>query len=205
MIAIIDFGMGNVRSVQNAFTKVGFQSKITADLKEITDAKAIVLPGVGAFRDAINNLRDKKIDEALIQAIKLNKPFLGICLGMQLLLSCSEEGGKYEGLNLLSGTAKRFQNTVKCPHMGWNSIKYIQPSVPEVNPLYKDIPDNAYFYFVHSYYCQMDDRQLVSTVTNYGIDYSSSFRKKNLFGVQFHPEKSSTMGLKILRNFGELR
>ena len=204
MIAIIDFGMGNLKSVQNAFSQIGFQSKITADFNEINDARAIVLPGVGAFRDAISELREKKIDQILRRAIHLNKPFLGICLGMQLLLSFSEEGGKYSGLNILPGTAKRFGPNLKCPHMGWNNIKITQQSLTDANPLFEGVPDNTYFYFVHSYYCKMNDSQLISTITNYGKNFASSIRKKNLFGVQFHPEKSSAMGLKILKNFGEL-
>jgi len=204
MIAIIDFGMGNVRSVQNAFSNVGFYSIVTDDIDEIKTAKAIVLPGVGAFRDAITVLRNKKIDKVIKQVIKLNKPLLGICLGMQLLLSFSEEGGKYQGLNILSGRVKKFPSIVKSPQMGWNSIRFIRQTSQGTNLLFKGIPDNSFFYFVHSFYCQIKEEQFASSITHYGINYVSSIRKKNLFGVQFHPEKSSQQGLKILKNFGDL-
>ena len=204
MIVIVDYGMGNLKSVQNAFAEVGYEAIITENLNQIKKASAIVLPGVGAFRDAIKTLKAKKIDKELIKAIKIKKPFLGICLGMQLLLTFSEEGDLYKGLNVISGKAKRFHNSVKCPHMGWNKIKYTHHSVYDMNPIFKNVPDESYFYFVHSYYCEIDDAQVISSVTDYGLVYSSSIWKNNLFGVQFHPEKSSTLGLKVLKNFGEL-
>jgi len=204
MIVIVDYGMGNLKSVQNAFVKVGYKAIITEDLNQIKKASAVVLPGVGAFRDAINTLKKKKIDKELIEAVKINKPFLGICLGMQLLLTFSEEGGLYQGLNLIPGKAKRFHHSVKCPQMGWNTIKYVNHPSHDLNPIFKEVPDESYFYFVHSYYCVINDEQIISSVTDYGLVYSSSIWKNNLFGVQFHPEKSSTLGLKILKNFGEL-
>ncbi len=204
MIVIIDYGMGNLKSVKNAFTKVGYKTVITNDLNQIKKANALVLPGVGAFRDAIKFLRIKKVDKELIKAIEEGKPFLGICLGMQLLFSFSGEGGFFDGLDIISGKVKRFPDSVKCPHLGWNKIKFTSNSNHNKNPIFRDIPDESYFYFVHSYYCEPNYRATVSSITDYGLEFSSSIWKGNLFGVQFHPEKSSTLGLKILKNFGEL-
>jgi len=204
MIVIIDYGMGNLKSVKNAFTKVGYKTVITNDLNQIKKANALVLPGVGAFRDAIKFLRIKKVDKELIKAIEGGKPFLGICLGMQLLFSFSGEGGFFDGLDIISGKVKRFPDSVKCPHLGWNKIKFTSNSNHNKNPIFRDIPDESYFYFVHSYYCEPNYRATVSSITDYGLEFSSSIWKGNLFGVQFHPEKSSTLGLKILKNFGEL-
>jgi len=204
MIVIIDYGMGNLKSVKNAFTKVGYKTVITNDLNQIKKANALVLPGVGAFRDAIKFLRIKKVDKELIKAIEEGKPFLGICLGMQLLFSFSGEGGFFDGLDIISGKVKRFPDSVKCPHLGWNKIKFTSNSNHNKNPIFRDIPDESYFYFVHSYYCEPNYRATVSSITDYGLEFSSSIWKGNLFGVQFHPEKSSALGLKILKNFGEL-
>ncbi len=204
MIVIVDYGMGNLKSVQNAFAKVGYEATITEDPYKINNASAIVLPGVGAFGNAINTLRGKKIDRELIKAIKLNKPFLGICLGMQLLLSYGEEGGFFKGLDLLAGNVKKFQESVKCPHMGWNKITFTHHFNDKPNPIFQGISDGLYFYFVHSYYCEIDNLKAISSTTDYGLSFPSSIRRNNLFGVQFHPEKSSISGLKILKNFGEL-
>jgi len=204
MIVIIDYGMGNLKSVQNAFAKVGYKTVITDNPNLIKKAGAIVLPGVGAFRDAIKSLKDKKIDEELIEATRRSKPFLGICLGMQLLQTFSEEGGFFEGMNIISGKVKKLPSSVKCPHLGWNKIKFTHNSYHNINPIFKGVLDGSYFYFVHSYYCEVDNRKIIYSTTDYGLAFSSSIRKGNLFGVQFHPEKSSTPGLKILKNFGEL-
>lgn len=204
MIVIIDYGMGNLKSVENAFAKVGYKTVITDDLNQIKKASALVLPGVGAFRDAIKFLKCKKIDKELIKAIKAGKPFLGICLGMQLLFTFSEEGGFFDGLNIISGKVKRFPDSVKCPHLGWNKIKFTYNSNNNKNPIFRDIPDESYFYFVHSYFCEPDNQEVVCSITDYGLVFPSSIWEENLFGVQFHPEKSSTLGLKILKNFGEL-
>jgi len=204
MIATIDYGMGNLKSVQNAFAAVGYKTVITDDPNQIKKASALVLPGVGAFRDAIKSLRAKKIDEELIEAIREGKPFLGICLGMQLLFAFSEEGGLFKGLNIIPGRVKRFSSLVKCPHLGWNKIKFTHNLNYNMNPIFRDIPDESYFYFVHSYYCEADNQKIIYSTTDYGSVFSSSIWKDNLFGVQFHPEKSSTSGLKILKNFGEL-
>jgi len=196
--------MGNLRSVQNAFTAVGYKTVITDNPNLIKEADAIVLPGVGAFRDAIKLLKDKKIDKELIDAIKAGKPFLGICLGMQLLFGFSEEGGLFKGLNIISGRVKRFPHSVKCPHLGWNKVKFIHNYNRNINPIFEGILDESYFYFVHSYYCEVDNQKIIYSTTDYGSAFPSSIWKDNLFGVQFHPEKSSTSGLKILKNFGEL-
>jgi len=204
MIVIIDYGMGNLKSVENAFTKVGYKTMITDDPNQIKKASALVLPGVGAFRDAIKSLRVKKIDEELIAAIEKGKPFLGICLGMQLLFSFSEEGGLFKGLDIIPGRVRRFPSLVKCPHLGWNKIKFTYNFNSNTNPFFQDIPDESYFYFVHSYYCEPNNREVICSTTDYDLTFPSSIWKENLFGVQFHPEKSSTLGLKILKNFGDL-
>jgi len=204
MIVIIDYGMGNLKSVQNAFVKIGYKTVITDNPNRIKKASAIVLPGVGAFRDAIKFLKDKKIDKELIDAIKAGKPFLGICLGMQLLFTFSEEGGLFEGLNIISDKVKRFPSSVKCPHLGWNKIKFTHNSNHNINPIFMDVPDESYFYFIHSYYCEVNNRKIIYSTTDYGLVFPSSIWKGHLFGVQFHPEKSSKQGLKILKNFGEL-
>jgi len=208
--------------VQNAFTAVGYKTVITDDPNQIKKASALVLPGVGAFRDAIKFLRakkvdkelikaikagkpfPKKIDKELIKAIKAGKPFLGICLGMQLLFSFSEEGGFFAGLNIIPGKVRRFSDSVKCPHLGWNKIKFTSNSNHNKNPIFRDIPDESYFYFVHSYFCEPDNQEVICSTTDYGLVFPSSIWEGNLFGVQFHPEKSSALGLKILKNFGEL-
>ena len=204
MVVIVDYGMGNLKSVQNAFDKVGYKTLITDDPSRIKKASAIILPGVGAFRDAIKFLKDKKIDKELIDAIKAGKPFLGICLGMQLLFAFSEEGGLFTGLNIIPGRVKKFPVSVKIPHLGWNKIKLIRNDNYNVNPIFKDIRDESYFYFVHSYYCEVDNSHIINSTTDYGLVFPSSVRRDNLYGVQFHPEKSSEQGLKILKNFGEL-
>ena len=196
--------MGNLKSVQNAFAAVGYKTAITDDPNQIKRASALVLPGVGAFRDAIKSLKAKKIDEELIEAIREDKPFLGICLGMQLLFTFSEEGGLFKGLNIIPGRVRRFSSLVKCPHLGWNKIKFTHNLNYNMNPIFRDIPDESYFYFVHSYYCEVDNQRIIYSTTDYGSAFPSSIWKDNLFGVQFHPEKSSTSGLKILKNFGEL-
>ncbi|HID54970.1 TPA: imidazole glycerol phosphate synthase subunit HisH [Candidatus Poribacteria bacterium] len=199
MIAIIDYGMGNLRSVQKGFERVGFEAIVTDDPSVVRRADAIVLPGVGAFGAAMERLRRSGLAEETIRAIEKGKPYLGICLGLQLLLSESEEGGRFEGMDLIKGRVVRFQTDLKVPHMGWNQVKILKP-----NPLLKGIPDNSYFYFVHSYYVLPDDKSLVAGTTEYGVEFTSMVWRDNLFAVQFHPEKSQRLGLRILKNFGEL-
>jgi glutamine amidotransferase len=197
MIAVIDYGMGNLRSVQKGFEKVGFEAVVTSDIKTIESASKIVLPGVGAFTDCMNNLEDRGLVEPVIRAIENGKPFLGICLGLQLLFEESEEFGNRKGLGLIKGKVKRFpKGDLKVPHMGWNSIKKVKDT-----PLLADLADDSYLYFVHSYYV-LPDEDVTATTTDYGMEFTSSIVKDNIFACQFHPEKSQADGLKILKAFG---
>jgi len=197
MIAVIDYGMGNLRSVQKGFEKVGFEAVVTSDIKTIESASKIVLPGVGAFTDCMNNLEDRGLVEPVIRAIEKGKPFLGICLGLQLLFEESEEFGNRKGLGLVKGKVKRFPNSeLKVPHMGWNSIKKLKDT-----PLLADLSDDSYLYFVHSYYV-LPEEDVTATTTDYGMEFTSSIVKDNIFACQFHPEKSQADGLKILKAFG---
>jgi glutamine amidotransferase len=200
MIAIIDYGMGNLRSVQKGFEKVGYQAEIVHDPDAVRQAEKIVLPGVGAFRDAMQNLRETGMVGAINEVVTDGKPFLGICLGLQLMFTTSEEGGIYEGLNIFPGRVRLLPPGLKVPHMGWNQIE-LQKSCP----ILKDIPAGAAFYFVHSYYVDPEDSEVTTTLTDYGIKFTSIASRDNVFGIQFHPEKSSAMGLRILKNFGELK
>ncbi|MGB9802314.1 imidazole glycerol phosphate synthase subunit HisH [Desulfofundulus sp.] len=199
MIAIIDYGMGNLRSVEKAFERVGFRAEVVQDPERVGQAPGVVLPGVGAFRDAMDNLRAAGLDRAVKEAIAGGKPFLGICLGLQLLFEVSEEFGSTPGLGIFPGRVRRIHWNVKIPHMGWNQVFFQKES-----PLTRGIPDGSTFYFVHSYYVDPGDQDLVAGVTTYGQPFTSMVNRGNVFGIQFHPEKSSTLGLKILQNFGEL-
>ncbi len=198
MIAVIDYGMGNLRSVSKALESVGAETKVTNSPEDIKSAEAIVLPGVGAFCRGMENLEQLGLSPAILESIKNNKPFLGICLGLQLLFTESEEHGVSKGLGILKGSVKKFAPNVKIPHMGWNQIKL------NTTDLFDGIPDNSYFYFDHSYYVEPKDKNTVIAVTQYGKDFVSAVNKDNIWGVQFHPEKSSDLGLKILKNFVEL-
>ncbi|MDD4776095.1 MAG: imidazole glycerol phosphate synthase subunit HisH [Syntrophomonas sp.] len=202
MIAIIDYGMGNLASVQNAFLKVGYPTLITARPEDILAADKVVLPGVGAFGDAIHNLRQRGMDETIRQIVERQTPLLGICLGMQLLFSQSEENGLHLGLDIIPGRVQRFDLPAdfKVPQIGWNSI-VINPA----SRLLAGIPSDSYFYFVHSYYVVPDDSAVVAARTDYGIDFVSAIERGALMATQFHPEKSSRLGLRILKNFGELK
>lgn len=200
-IAIIDYGTGNLRSVQKALEKLGFEASITSDNKKIKDSTGIILPGVGAFDSAITSLKENDTSETMMNEIKKGKPFLGLCLGMQLLFETSEEGSK-KGLGLFKGKVVKFnfgkKTELKIPHMGWNNISFKKDS-----PLLKGVTNNTQAYFVHSYYCVPEDTSLILTETDYGIPFASSIAKDNIFALQFHPEKSSDEGLKILNNFGK--
>lgn len=198
-IAIIDYGMGNLRSVQKAFEFLGYEAWVTDNKEEIRQAEKIVLPGVGAFRDAIKTLKEKKLDEEMYRAVEEDKPFLGICLGMQLVFEKSYEYGEYEGLGLLKGNIVRLPNTVKVPHMGWNSLK-----IEKRAPLFEGLPEEPYVYFVHSYYVETE-APIVSATTFYGKEIQVAAQSKNIYVTQFHPEKSGNIGLKILKNFGGLK
>ncbi len=197
-IVIIDYGMGNLRSVQKGFEKVGFEATLTRNKKEIGRASAIVLPGVGAFRDCMENLEKYGLVEPLLQSIEKGKPYLGICLGLQILFSESEEFGSHKGLNLIRGNVVKFKPDPehKVPHMGWNTIE----KEKEV-PLLQGVGSGDFFYFVHSYYVVPEEAKWTSTFTTYGKSFVSSIWKENLFATQFHPEKSQEKGLRILENF----
>jgi len=198
-IAIIDYGAGNLRSVQKALEKLGLSAVISDDKTVIESSKAIILPGVGAFDSAISELMVKELDQLIISQITSGKPFLGLCLGMQLLLDCSEEGTE-KGFGTIKGKVNKFvSKELKIPHMGWNNIK-----IQKASPIMKGIPDGSMVYFVHSYYCAPDESSTVLTTTDYGTEFTSSVSRDNLFGLQFHPEKSGDIGLQILKNFGEL-
>ncbi len=199
MIAIIDYGMGNLASVNGALHQLGYDCIISDNSKEILAAKKVILPGVGAFADAMNNIKQKGLDQVIKQVIAAEVPILGICLGLQLLFSFSEENGYYEGLNIVNGGVKRFRaQGIKVPHVGWNNI-VIKPS----QVLFKGIPDHTYFYFVHSYCGIPQDKSWVAAVCNYGEDFCCAIEKSKVYATQFHPEKSGYWGLKVLRNFGE--
>ncbi len=209
MIAIIDYGMGNLRSVQKGFERMGHEAVVTSDAKTILNASKVVLPGVGAFPDCMRNLREYGLIDAVQQSIDSGKPFLGICLGLQLLFTESEEFGISKGLDIIKGRVIRFKGpqfetqnsrleTRKVPHMGWNSV-----SIKRRPPALADAPDNSYFYFVHSFHVVPEDSSVIATTTEYGFEFVSSVWKDNIFAVQFHPEKSQALGLSILKRFGE--
>jgi len=207
-IAVIDYGSGNLRSVQKALESLGFEAVITGDRAKIASSSGIILPGVGAFDSAVLELRQKKLDSVIIEQIGCDKPFLGLCLGMQLLLESSEEGTQ-KGLGIIKGTVKKFSfagltldpmTPIKVPQMGWNNIKFAKHS----SPIMKGVADGAMMYFVHSYYCEPVEKAAVLATTDYGITFASAIEKENLYAFQFHPEKSSKDGLKLLKNFGEL-
>jgi glutamine amidotransferase len=197
-IVIIDYGMGNLRNVQKGFEKIGFEAELTRSKKEIEKASAIVLPGVGAFKDCMENLEKYGLIEPLLRSIEKGKPYLGICLGLQILFSESEEFGSHKGLDLIKGKVVRFKPNPehKVPHMGWNTIE----KEKEV-PMLQGVESGDFFYFVHSYYVIPEEAKWISTFTTYDKPFASSVWKENLFATQFHPEKSQQKGLKILDNF----
>jgi len=200
MIAIIDYGMGNLRSVQKALETTGVEAKITQDSKIILSAEKIILPGVGAMSPAMDKLSRLNLIETIKKSVQEEKPFLGICLGFQLLFEDSNEGGNVKGLGLIQGHVKRFES-LKVPHIGWNQLQIKNKSCC----LMKGVDNGTHVYFCHSYFATVDDQNLIVTSTDYGVDFTSSICKNNVFGVQFHPEKSQTIGLKILKNFVELK
>ena len=201
MIAIIDYGMGNIHSVNKALQIFGAKTVVTNKAKDIRASKKVVLPGVGAFEDAMLELKKQGLISALTEQIRNKKPFLGICLGMQLLFEESEEARGVRGLGILRGRVKRFVNKrgFKIPHMGWNQLR-----IKNECPLLRDIPDDSYVYFCHSYYPQAKDKSVMAASTDYGIDFACCVWQDNVYGVQFHPEKSQAVGLKILENFVNL-
>ena len=201
MIAIIDYQMGNLRSVQKGFEKVGHTAEITSDPSRIAAAQKIVLPGVGAFGDCMRELRSRGLIDPIKEAVATGKPFLGICLGLQLLFEVGYENGEHEGLGILPGKVIRFQvpAPLKVPHMGWNQCRIVRRA-----PILEGIADNSHFYFVHSYHVVPTDRALVALEATYGEPFCAMVWRDNLYATQFHPEKSQTDGLQILRNFAEL-
>jgi glutamine amidotransferase len=198
MIAIVDYGMGNLRSVEKGFQKVGIDARVVSDAKSIENAQAVVLPGVGAFRDCMRNLDALSLIEPITKSIASGKPYLGICLGLQILFTESEEFGNYKGLGILPGKVLRFRIDLKVPHMGWNTV-----SLRKRPPIFEDILDNSYFYFVHSYFVAPADPAVIAGMTEYGISFTSMIWEENIVATQFHPEKSQETGLRILRNFGD--
>lgn len=201
MIKIVDYGMGNLRSVQKAFERLGVEAKVCAAPDELVDAEKMVLPGVGAFRDAIAELKKQNMVEPVKAHIAADKPFLGICLGLQLLFDVGYEDGEYEGLGVIPGKVVRFEDQpgLKIPHMGWNRLHRVgNPRVLE------GIPDDAHFYFVHSYHVLPKDDSVIATRTDYGSNFVSMIARGNMFATQFHPEKSQRVGLKLLENFARL-
>lgn len=201
MIAIIDYGAGNLQSVKKAFDFIGAESVITNDPEVILSADKILLPGVGSFGDAMDSMEKNGLVETVKECALSGKPFLGICLGLQLLFEESEESPGVKGLGIFKGKIKKFSSDMglKIPHIGWNSLE-----IKQNDTLFKDIPENAYVYFVHSYYLHAEDENDIATVTNYGIDFHSAVGKNNVFATQFHPEKSGDVGLQILRNFASM-
>ena len=201
MIAIIDYDAGNIKSVEKAFEYLGQEAVVTKDSELIKSADKIVLPGVGAFGDAMKRLKEYRLIDTIHEVIDAGKPFLGICLGLQLLFDRSEESPGAEGLGILHGRIVRFpDNTgLKIPQIGWNSLD-IRPGAR----LFEGIPDQSYVYFVHSYYLEAEDESVVAATTEYAAHVHAAVEKNNIFACQFHPEKSSDAGLRILNNFANL-
>ena len=199
-IAIIDYGMANLRSVQKAFEQVGHRAEIISRPEQVEGADKIVLPGVGAFQDAVATLRAQELDRPVIRHIERGKPFLGICLGLQMLFDIGYEDGEHRGLGVLRGKCVRFEVDrtmgLKVPHMGWNQLDIRRPS-----PLFNGLPEGAGVYFVHSYYVEPEDPEVIATTTDYGVPFVSSVWRDNIMATQFHPEKSQKVGLQILANF----
>ncbi len=208
MIVVVDYGLGNLKSVAKALTIQGGEVKVTGNPAYLKNAKAIVLPGVGAFKRGIENLRNSGILEVLIKEIEKGKPFLGICLGLQLLFTESREHSLSKGMDIIKGKVGKFKAALKIPHMGWNQLVLKKTAAgiryPEREKIFAGIPDNSYFYFVHSYYVMPEEKDVISAVTFYGEEFTSAVVKDNVIGLQFHPEKSGDLGLKILSNFLKL-
>ena len=204
-IAVVDYGRGNLRSVQKAFEKVNLRVTITRSPQEILDAAALVLPGVGAFRDCMQTLDRLGLIRPLLHSLQAGKPYLGICLGMQILFTESDEFGPTPGLDIFPGRVCKFPESdghgaaLKIPHMGWNTLLRQRNS-----PLFDGLPEDAYFYFVHSYYAEPADSEVIVARTEYGTRFTSVIQRDHVFALQFHPEKSQRVGLEVLRNFGKV-
>jgi len=196
VLTIVDYGAGNLRSVYMAFRRLGLEAQITSEAKALRRASAIVLPGVGAFGDAIGSIRALGLEDAILSTINNGVPFLGICIGLQLLFEVSEEMGEHRGLGVLAGRVRRFPQGQRVPHMGWNQVHQVRAI-----RLWDGVPDHSYAYFVHSYYADPEDESVVAASTDYGLDYVSAVARGNVYAIQFHPEKSQDVGERILRNF----
>lgn len=201
MIAILDYDAGNIRSVEKALQHLGEETILTHDFREIQKADKVILPGVGAFGDAMEHLKHYELDRAIKEVVAMDKPFLGICLGLQLLFESSDETPGVEGLGILKGNILRIpeEEGLKIPHIGWNSLDF-----PRKGRLFQDLPADPYVYFVHSYYLQVQEPQIVTATCEYGVQIHASVEKNQVFACQFHPEKSGEVGLKILKNFATL-
>jgi glutamine amidotransferase len=196
VIAVIDYGAGNIKSVMNAITQLGYDFKLTDQKKDLLDAAIIILPGVGAGGETMEALKKRDLDGAIRRVIAEDRPFLGICIGLQVLFNETEEDGRQECLGILSGKVQKFPAGLKVPHMGWNQVKQTK-----IHPVFEGIPDNGNFYFVHSYYPVPDDKNIIIGETEYGLSFASVVAHGNLVATQFHPEKSGLLGLKFYDNF----
>jgi glutamine amidotransferase len=199
VIAIVDYGLGNLKSVKSALDRLGEEAEVTSDAAEIRSADGVIFPGVGAFWRAMENLRELGLVDTMREIAGSGRPFLGICLGLQLLFTESSEHGRHWGLDIIPGSVARFAVELKVPHMGWNEVEQENPS-----PLFEGIRDRSFFYFAHSYFVQPDDPAVVVGATDYGHPFTSAAQKGRVFGVQFHPEKSGPTGLRMLENFCRL-
>jgi len=199
MIAIVDYGAGNLRSVTNAITKLGYQPKITSCPRDLLHAQAVILPGVGAAADTMESLEALGMVAPICQLIREERPFFGVCIGLQILFTGTEEGGWHECLDIIPGQVRKLPSGLKIPHMGWNQVKQVGS-----HPIFDEIPDGANFYFVHSYYVEPVDKSLVAGETEYGIPICSVIARGNLLATQFHPEKSGELGLRMYDNFIKL-
>ena len=205
-VGVVDYGMGNLRSVQKGFEKVGLEAVVTANPQVVLEADKVVLPGVGAFRDCMRNLEQGGFVEPILRVIREGRPFLGICVGMQLLLTDSVEFGLYQGLDVIPGHVLRFPDgmeecgeKLKVPHMGWNQF-----SIRQTAPIFTGINDGTNVYFVHSYYAKPDNAGSVAATSTYGAEFCAAIWQDNIVATQFHPEKSQAAGLRILKNFGDM-
>lgn len=196
MIAIVDYGAGNIRNVLRALTHLGYDAKITADHKEIMDAQAVVLPGVGAAGDTVAGLRSRGLDDVVRRIVELDRPFMGVCVGLQVLFDTTEEGGLQPCLGIIPGEVRRLPAGLKVPHMGWNQLRQRKGTAA-----FEGVPDEANFYFVHSYYVEPLEPQIVVGTTIYGVEFCCAVSRGNLFATQFHPEKSGPNGLRVYDNF----
>ncbi|MBN1369935.1 MAG: imidazole glycerol phosphate synthase subunit HisH [Dehalococcoidaceae bacterium] len=196
MIAVIDYGAGNIRSVVNAVNSLGFEPLVTSDPEDIRRADKVILPGVGAAGSTVESLKQQGLDAVIAEYIAAGRPFMGICIGMQVLFDYTEEGGGAECLGIIPGRVKKLPASLKVPHMGWNQVSQIN-----LHPVFNGIEDGVNFYFVHSYYVEPEDDGIIIGSTRYGIDFASAVASGNLVAVQFHPEKSGKPGLKIYNNF----